>query len=162
MSIPVNIQHLEKGPVSVIDELLPKELDLQSRDELIRFGGPVSFDLEVQKLDESILVQGVVSVQVECDCARCLKTFSKVVDLPQWTIHLALAGDEAVPVINECVDLTPFLREDILLALPQHPLCSRDCKGLMRDHDGGAESRPAKGVVEDQASPWGELDKLDI
>ena len=162
MVLPINIQHLDAGPVHLVDELRPEDLDLQSRDELIRFGRAVSYDLEVQKVDEGILIQGAVSVQVECDCARCLRAFTRSVDLPEWAAHLALAGDEAVPVINDCVDLTPYLREDILLALPQHPLCSKDCSGLLGDYGREAQSRPGKGVDEDQASPWGELDKLDL
>ena len=35
-----------------------------------------------------------------------------------------------VAIENDCVDLTPFVREDILLEFPQHPLCKPDCGGL--------------------------------
>ncbi len=37
---------------------------------------------------------------------------------------------KAVPIKNDCVDLTPWVREDILLGFPQHPLCRPDCGGL--------------------------------
>ena len=60
------------------------------------------------------------------------------------------------------MDLTPYLREDILLALPQHPLCLNDCQGLLREDGPGAQSPASKGLEEDQASPWGDLDKLDL
>jgi uncharacterized metal-binding protein YceD (DUF177 family) len=59
---------------------------------------------------------------------------------------------------GDCVDLTPFLREDILLALPQHPLCSSDCKGLLRKYE--REAIPGSG--RDKPSAWSELDKLDL
>jgi uncharacterized protein len=31
---------------------------------------------------------------------------------------------------GEEIDLTPFIREQMLLALPTRPLCSDDCRGL--------------------------------
>jgi len=62
-------------------------------------------------------------------------------------------------VINDSVDLTPYLREDIFLAFPQHPLCKSDCRGL-------AASQPDKGRKttrpEPDASPWAALDKLKL
>ena len=39
-------------------------------------------------------------------------------------------GDDKALVVNDCLDLTPYVREDILLALPLHPLCGSDCGGL--------------------------------
>jgi uncharacterized metal-binding protein YceD (DUF177 family) len=61
-------------------------------------------------------------------------------------------------VENDCVDLTPYLREDIFLALPQHPLCATDCQGLLGEF-GRKTSTPSG---KDRTSPWGELDKLDL
>ena len=138
------------------------ELDLQSGDELIRFGAPAEYRLEAQKLERAVLVQGVVQVKVECDCARCLKTFPKWLTLSPWTLHLPLTGPEAVAVQNDCVDLTPHVREDILLALPQHPLCSSECEGLLREYAGGTKSFPGNGSGEDHTSPWSDLEKLDL
>jgi uncharacterized protein len=84
------------------------------------------------------------------------------VDLPNWTVHLALAGEESVPVVHDCVDLTPHLREDILLALPQHPLCSQDCAGLLGEQGPEKTSQSGRRVDDNKTSPWGELDKLDL
>jgi uncharacterized metal-binding protein YceD (DUF177 family) len=53
------------------------------------------------------------------------------------------------------VDLTPFLREDSLLGLPQHPLCRSDCPGLTQaDPEPSKASQPAKSGV------WSQLDQL--
>ena len=43
---------------------------------------------------------------------------------------MPLEGDDAIEVIGEYVDLTPWIREDILLGLPHHPLCAETCRGL--------------------------------
>jgi uncharacterized metal-binding protein YceD (DUF177 family) len=42
-------------------------------DELIHWARPVKYDLEVQLLDKSILVQGNIEIRLKCECARCLK-----------------------------------------------------------------------------------------
>ena len=162
MSLLINIRHLEKHALALAGEAPVEDLDLQSNDELIRFSPPVRYKLEVQKLDRGILVQGALHVEVECDCVRCLQTFTKPVALNNWVVHLPLVGPEAVSVESDCVDLTPFLREDILLALPQHPLCSTDCQGLLREYDRRTGLPTGQGLSEPQASPWGDLDKLDL
>lgn len=162
MPVSVNIRHLEEHPVRLTGEASIEDLDLQLDDELIRFGAPVRYDLEVQKVDRGILAQGAVCVDVECDCARCLKTFLKAILLSDWAVHLPLVGEDSVPVENDCVDLTPYLREDILLALPQHPLCSKQCQGLLRHDDRGTNLPMGQGLSKHQASPWDDLDKLDL
>ena len=48
----------------------------------------------------------------------------------QLELHIASKGDDAIEVIGEYVDLTPWIREDILLGLPHHPLCAETCRGL--------------------------------
>jgi uncharacterized protein len=163
MSIRVNIRHLEEHALELEGQSSVHDLDLQSRDELLRFGPPVAYDLRVEKVEQGLLVQGTVSVDIECDCVRCLKAFSRSIVLADWTLHVPLTGAEAAPVEGDCVDLTPFLREDILLALPQHPLCSDDCQGLLREY-GRKTAKPSGGESrgEAQSSPWAELDKLDL
>ena len=73
---------------------------------------------------------GSLTLTLDCECVRCLKTFEHELKLTDWALHLPLEGEEKVPVENDCVDLTPFVREDILLEFPQHPLCKPDCRGL--------------------------------
>lgn len=162
MRINVNLRHLEKHGLILSDSLPAESIELVSQDELIRFKGDVRYDLEVQKLEQSVLAQGCVSVALECDCARCLKTFSVLIELPGWTALMPLSGEEAVAVVNDCVDLTPFIREDIFLALPQHPLCSKECQGLLREQGGGAES-PSDSSSGPSGNPiWAGLDELKL
>jgi uncharacterized metal-binding protein YceD (DUF177 family) len=55
------------------------------------------------------------------------------------------------------VDLTPFIREDILLDFPQRPLCRPDCAGLKSKSD-----RKSKAVEKPVLDVWGKLDKLKL
>jgi uncharacterized protein len=159
MSLKVNLRYLETRNVNLRGELSLAELDLDVRDELIHVISPVEFDLEIEKLDDAILIQGELRVELECECVRCLKKFKRALNLENWTLHLPLSGDDAVSVDNDCVDLTPFVREDILLEFPQHPLCRRDCGGLKPKT---GKSKKIAGKAELKPSVWTELNKLKL
>jgi uncharacterized protein len=159
MSLTVNLRRLEKRSVILRGELPLAGLDLDTRDEMIRVVQPVRHDLEVQKLSDGLLVQGELQVTLECECVRCLKKFTRDLTLNPWTLHLPLAGEEAVAVDSDYVDLTPFAREDILLELPQHPLCKPDCRGLEKISTGKAKTVGESKIV---SSAWMKLDKLKL
>jgi uncharacterized metal-binding protein YceD (DUF177 family) len=59
------------------------------------------------------------------------------------------------------VDLTPYVREDILLEFPQHPLCDAECRGL--PNTVGKAKKPLKTSQTEAGSPaWSELNKLKL
>jgi len=159
MPLSVNLRHLETRNVVLRGELSLAELDLDVRDELIRVTQPVQYDIEIEKLDDELLVQGEIEAVLECECVRCLKKFGRTLALNPWTLHLPLEGDEKVSVENDSVDLTPFVREDILLEFPQHPLCKPDCGGLETK---AGKSKKIASKVEPKPSAWTELNKLKL
>jgi len=159
--LTVNLHHLEAHEVRLQGELSAKELDLDVHDPMIHPGEPLRYDLTVEKLPDGILVTGSLCLTLECECVRCLEPFRHELSLADWTCHLPLTGEERVPVDNDCVDLTPYLREDILLEFPQHPLCKPDCRGLEKTSTGKARpghNRRGETVM----SPWAELNKLKL
>ena len=139
------------------------ELDFDERDEIIRLTQPLHHEIEVQKLDQSLLLRGCLDLWLDCQCVRCLKPFKHHLKLESWVRLVALQGEEAAPVSNDCVDLTPYVREDILLAIPQHPLCSPQCQGLNKGQIAGIKPKPTgAGKDESVSSTWAELDKLKL
>ncbi len=156
------MRHLEKGAVRLEGELTAAELDLDGVDELIRVEGVVKYDLVVEKVEKNILGRGYAGLELRCECVRCLKPFLRPLELKDWTCHLALEGDERAPVANDCVDLTPCLREDILLEFPQHPLCKTDCGGLPKKPTGKADKAGGTGQAGAVLSDWAELNKLKL
>ncbi len=163
MPLTVNLRHLENRNLILRGELPPAELDFDLRDDLIRATQPLHYDLEVEMLDDSLLVQGLLRLELECRCVRCLKDFDFKLELDPWTLHIPfepLEGEEAVPIKNDCVDLTPLVREDILLGFPPHPLCRPDCDGLKKASAGKA--RKTAGKDESKPSAWAELNKLKL
>jgi uncharacterized protein len=122
----------------------------------------LDYDLEVQKLEEGLLVQGHLHLVLECECVRCLKPFPYHVELDNWTCHLPLEGEDGVPVVNDCVDLTPHLREDILLEFPRHPLCNPECRGLPGTSIGESRNTSVTDKPDVGSPAWAELNKLKL
>jgi uncharacterized protein len=158
MSLKVNLRHLEEHELRLRGEMPVADLDLGVEDAMIRTEQPLGYDLTVELLHDALLVQGNLKLPLDCECVRCLKKFKTQLKLPNWTVHLPLEGEDKVSIDNDCIDLTPFVREDILLSFPQHPLCKPDCAGLK-------PKSAARKASEDEPSrldAWAELDKLKL
>jgi len=160
MPLLVNLRHLELDDVRLEGELPVAELDLGVQDEAMRANQPLKYRIEVQKLEESLLLQGELELTLDCECVRCLHAFQLPLRIEDWTCHLPLAGEEKVAVVSDCVDLTPFVREDILLGFPQHPLCKPECGGLPKQKLGEAETSGDPNPKATGSSAWSELNKL--
>jgi len=156
MPLTFNIRHIETKDLHLQGEFPTEELELDMHDEMIRPGAVLKYDIEVQRLEGGALVQGKVRLPVEYTCVRCLKKFKRPLELDPWTVHLPLTGEDAVDVSNDLVNLTPYLREDTLLALPQHPLCEAECRGLK------LPKQSEDPEVAKTSSAWDELNKLKL
>lgn len=159
MPVKVNIRHLEADDVHLKGEMPLEDLEFDHPDELVHVGRPVKYDLNVQKTGHAILIQGKLTVVLDCECARCLKPFKQTVKLDNIAIHIPLEGEEKAEIKDDSVDLTPYVREDILLELPQQPLCEADCAGLTNRAEKNAKK--TKGASQTpESSVWSELNKL--
>jgi uncharacterized protein len=162
MPLVVNLRHLDVHSVHLEGKLPAEELDIDTRDEVIRVTQPLEHDLEVQKLEDDLLVRGRLHLSLECQCVRCLKPFQHHLELDGWTCYLPLQGEDRVAMVNDCVDLTPYVREDILLEFPRHPLCDPGCRGLPKTSIGESKSTSSTGKTEMDLSAWAELNKLKL
>ena len=121
-----------------------KESIGQSRDfEFDEPGVEVAPDLTVTQLHgnlsltrtpQGLYAQGHFQGLVHYECARCLTEFeqplaSRLAELfiypPENAIESALTVSD-----DAHLDLTPVVREDMLLSMPMHALCRPSCKGL--------------------------------
>ena len=141
--IPPDGLHLEGED----DCLIP---DLES--EGIRCAGPLQYNIDIGVAEGALWANGSLKQPVELSCVGCLEKFVHDIKVPAFALHTELHGPETV-------DLSPFMREDILLNLPAHPRCDREggrvCKGAKPTH-AGVQQEPAAKLEHD----WGELDKL--
>jgi len=161
MPLIINLRHLEGQNLRLEGEIPAEELDLAGIDELIRAEGGLRYDLEVERHERGLLVQGALSLALQCECARCLVPFRQELVLSNWCSMLSWEGEDAVAVRNDCVDLTPYVREDMVLALPRRPLCKPDCGGLQvrpADHSEVTHATPSG----ESSAAWAMLDNLKL
>jgi uncharacterized protein len=157
--LTINLRHLATHDLRLEGTLPPDDLELNGLDPMIRVLEPVEYDILVQKLEQNLLAQGKLRVALECDCVRCLKRFPRTLTLPDFAVQLPLAGEDAVE--GDFADLTPHVREDIVLAFPQHPLCEPGCAGLNKPPAPTNEAQP--GQESQMTSPvWAALNKLKL
>ena len=162
MPLTFNLRHLEDKSLRLVGELPVADLELETLDEVIKVNQPMSYDLEAQELDTAILVQGRLTLVLDCECVRCLKPFQYTIELNDWACHLPTEGEDKVSTVNDCVDLTPYIREDMVLAFPQHPLCKPECSGLAKTQKKPEKGPGAVAKSESSSSAWSALDKLKL
>ena len=115
--------------------------------DVVRPAGPMRWSLEAQLFGTELLVRGRAEALFEGTCCRCGGPLSRVYG-DEVTISREVAPDETD------VDLTSELRESILLALPNNPVCSEDCRPPRPlAEEGGEEPAGTSG-------PWAALDAL--
>ena len=162
MPLAINLRHLAAHDLSLEGSLAVEELDIDPRDEVIQVRHPLEYGLEVQKVEDGLLVQGRLHLALECQCVRCLKRFRYDLTLDPWTCHVPLHGEDSAAVVNDCVDLTPYVREDILLEFPRHPVCEPECRGLPNTAMGKARSTSGPGKTGLGSPVWAQLNKLKL
>lgn len=163
MPLIVNLRHFAEGNVTLQGELSPQDLGLADlHDELVAVKNPLRYDLEIEKNDNHLLAQGRLDLTLDVTCKRCLKEFTHELQVDPYDAYIPLEGEDAAPQKNDLVDLLPFIREDVLLAFPQHPLCSEDCAGMANVSDSKTLSSDKSPPGNKSASAWSALDKLKL
>ncbi len=115
----------------------------------------VSYDLIARRIGPELVVSGSLSARVRFVCSRCGDAFETEVKEPEFTF------DADVQSGVEFVDLTPDMRESILLALPAHPVCRFECRGLC-PRCGINRNRESCRCKPPSDNPWGALDCLSL
>lgn len=162
-SLKVNLRHLEGKDLNLVGQVSVEAMELDSKDEMIHPIQPVQFDLMASLQGEGVLIQGRVEVVLDCRCVRCLAPMQMNLNLQPWCCHIPLEGDEKAEIVNDCLDLTPYMREDILLKFPRHPICRKDCPGTpwsSKTQGDGAGQKP--GDRASKPSVWSHLDELEL
>ena len=139
--IPAQGLHLEGEENCPIQEV---------ESEGIRCAGRLHYDIDLGVAGGALWANGSLSQPVELRCVSCLEKFAHEVRVPAFAAHMELHGPETI-------DLTPSMREEILLNLPAHPHCDRD-------GDRVCKAKQVKTAEQDtkRKSDWSALDKLKL
>ena len=134
-------------------------LDLPAGENGVRALSPLRYSLDLGMSADGLWATGELSIDLELRCVRCLETFPYSLTVPDVAVEM-----ERPP--TETVDLTPLLREDILLALPAYPHCDwsgeRVCPAEQSLVEGAVPLGESDGHGEESAPPsaWSTLDQL--
>lgn len=104
----------------------------------VAVGADVDLDLLVESVVEGALVSGTATADTVGECSRCLDPLSGTVEValtelfayPDSATEATTDEDEVARLVDDLIDLEPVVRDAVVLALPQVPLCSPDCLGL--------------------------------
>ncbi len=124
-------------------------------DELLQPDGPVEYVLEATVVIHELLVRGRLTARFAGCCGRCGGPLRLEVAIPDFMVSVPLPDEP-----HE-VDLTPELRESILLALPSHPVCRSDCLGVC-PRCGRPRSEGDCGCKAEAPSGWDALAALTL
>lgn len=159
--LPIHLSHLEREDETLVGTLPAESLNLMIDDEMIHANSPFEYDLVAQLSEDQIYVRGSLHLELDCHCVRCLKEFVFPITKNDWSAFFELKGEEKAEIVGDTIDLLPIIREDLLLAFPQHPLCSPDC--TVKNKTGGSrDSDNESAEIEEPPSPWSRLDDLKL
>jgi uncharacterized protein len=131
----------------------------------------IDADIRATHTNPGALVEGDARATVAQQCSRCLTSIDSPVEArfaEQYYAELNVDTGAPMPeppldakVIGHDfrIDLVPLLREEVILATPQAPLCRPDCRGLCPQCGLDLNESPHEHEA-DVDGRWGELAKL--
>jgi len=134
-----------------------------------RLSGPVAVDLTLVSTIDDIVVTGHLTVAWSDECRRCLQPLSDtlVVDVDERYAEEDPTGrrrvdPQAFPIEHGQIDLAPMVREEVLLAVPDAPLCRPDCAGLCPTCGADRNVAPCDCDTAARDDRWAALDELKL
>ena len=121
----------------------------------VRAVSPIRYTLLAELLPGELVVRGSLSCRIAFPCSRCAKIAEREVRVPDFLCVRAYR-DSA-----EAIDLTAELREDMILAFPNYPVCSPTCRGLCPQCGADLNERSCDCRREAEHPAWSALDRLN-
>ncbi len=125
--------------------------------------GPVEVTTSFYRAGMELFFTGILKARTGAVCARCAEEFDATSDRRfRFVLSPRSVGygndtlrEEDLEFSlyeGEQVDLSPLIREQVILALPTRPLCQEDCRGLC-PHCGANLNRTECGCVAETFDP---------
>ena len=143
--IPATGLHLEGEEDCPIADLVAQD---------VHCAGALRYVLDVGISSDALWANGKLEQPVKLECVSCLQPFVHTIAVDPFAVHTELAGPEVI-------DLTPLIREDLLLNLPAYPHCDRhggQVCGAARPATEGEEAEAER----KREADWSALDRLNL
>jgi len=144
--VKINVAPLLRQPVGTQTdyELTESPIDPRGENGGLTEAGATSIQAEIvaTHTNPGAYLEGDARATIAEQCSRCLRSIETPVEThfaEQYysTIDVVSGDQKAAPPPDTkrigsdfWIDLTPLLREELILATPLAPLCRPDCKGL--------------------------------
>jgi uncharacterized protein len=112
---------------------------------LATFTGEIRVELVATLVGSLVEAEGTLECSAELPCSRCLQPVLQYLTVPVALVFSRQAPVESatederelseneiglIPFEGDVIDLRSAIEQEVLMALPQHPLCRGDCAGL--------------------------------
>lgn len=137
----VDLLTIKDAEISFDFVLKPSEVNLDS--EEAKLINEVKVDGKLKKGIAQTDVQGTIAARIVVECSRCLQPHEQSLEFPFTAVfvspenyteekeaELNIADLDVSITVDDKIDLTELVREQILLAIPIQLLCREDCRGL--------------------------------
>jgi uncharacterized protein len=145
----INIDKLKRRPRQI-------DVDVQATDSpalhdliemgVVAFNEAIIGTLEATRVERGVVVSGQLTTTITSSCSRCLLPVITPLEIPVALCYADRDNIEEIPFAEEIeiqreelglipfsgteIDLQPDLAQEIIMALPQQPLCQKTCLGL--------------------------------
>ena len=141
MFVELNELRDRNEPLLIVKDFTEGELDVANNVRALR--RPVHSEFRVSLSGEQIHVEGVLGVDAELTCSRCLKSFRSPIE-KEFAVDyqpdpVVKEGEEfslSYTDLNigfyrdQRLDLSALISEQVVLEIPMKPVCQEECKGL--------------------------------
>jgi uncharacterized protein len=157
------------GAMRAIERVVPAPEDLGLELIQVPVGAELTLTVRMESVSEGVLVSAQVHVPLTGECARCLREISDELDVSFQELYAyehsttddTTDEDEVGRMQGDLIDLEPELRDAVVLALPNHPLCREDCPGLCPECGAQWDDLPADHHHRQVDPRWAALDQLN-
>jgi uncharacterized protein len=129
-----------------------------------RLTGEVSVDVTLESTLDDVVVTGRLRIGRRDACRRCLRPIEDVIEI-EIDERYGAAPDpsgERFPIVNGQINLGSMVREEVLLAVPDAPLCRPDCPGLCPSCGADLAAGPCSCDTTVRDERWAVLDQLRV
>jgi uncharacterized protein len=154
----------QPGTVRAISTTVPQaDVDVDEP----RLHGDIAIELTLTSTLDDIEVAGTLTVDWSDECRRCLAPLGGPLTLAVDERYAPASDDpgrrvdpEAFPIEHGQLDLAPMVREEVLLGVPDAPLCRDDCAGICPECGADLAAGPCGCGGEVRDERWAVLDQL--
>lgn len=90
-----------------------------------------SYTVTYYRAQTTVVIDVAADFEFSVDCARCLEPLAVSMNVKeQFVLFPKSSGDNDYYYSGEYIEVEPFIREAVVVNIPDRIFCSEDCKGL--------------------------------